>query len=270
MITIIPTKDDTREKVWIFGDSFGDPCFSHIPYTYTYQLNHQYQVRNYCLSGSSPIRMLNELFKKIIKHKRKLEQLKDINLIFLLSYAHRFDFKPFEASEASNFAHMFYRTREESIIEIKDAEKYLPWYKWAKIYARHHRIPYNVDEIDEIRNLQTLIAQGKLFKKVLVIQVPQLPLNESSSYTDMFLKANNKHIFDNVSVNQGPGLETYMNMPYTDSLFVTHEINLSPNHLSETNHHLFYNALSLWINKTEASSFSTTVLKQEIFPLDFR
>ena len=89
-----------KQKLWIFGDSFADPRYNPTTQfkTWHYQLEENFEVENFGISGSGPEWSLQQFLK--LDESTPNHEKKNINILFLGSQWTRFNFSFFE--EASH------------------------------------------------------------------------------------------------------------------------------------------------------------------------
>ena len=78
-----------KEKIWIFGDSYGDPSCIKDPNSFSWvsELQKNYDVTNFCVRGTGANYTIANFNRQVDN-----SNLKDINLIFIIPSVYRLNF----------------------------------------------------------------------------------------------------------------------------------------------------------------------------------
>tara|TARA_B100000925_G_C21865007_1_gene411684 strand:+ start:66 stop:791 length:726 start_codon:yes stop_codon:yes gene_type:complete len=80
-----------KDKIWIFGDSYGDPNCIKDPNSFSWvsELHKTYDVTNFCIRGTGANYTIANFNDQVHSYK---SNLKDINLIFIIPSVYRLNF----------------------------------------------------------------------------------------------------------------------------------------------------------------------------------
>lgn len=220
------------KKIWIFGDSYSVE-HENCKYSWPVRLKNNYIVKNFSLGGTGPEYQL-DVFKKIILNT-SLEELKSIDLIFLISSNSRKNFSFYTDPSHQSFG---LSIANQNKFDYKPFNKIIRQYSqytnFLKDFFKFYYL-YNTQDFDMLHIHQILFIKefSKFFNKGLVISV-----FDNTSESAICKKFNN--ILDSTNTfTYAKGLPLY---------YIEKEIyKFAPNHLSEKNHSLLYEQMVNWI-----------------------
>lgn len=226
------------EHVWIFGDSFAERWVDievNGKLAWPILMEDFYKVENFGKCGSGPEYQLNLLTKKI-NNIENLDDLKNINLIFILSHSARINFSFLEPGdqwlsgrltsiEQPSWKDLTHDIQEKIQKYKKHVEFVTNFYDFFYFYNNH--------ETEFYKRISLLKDLSYMFKKVAVIPVFD-NIEEFSLY--QLLKENKNQ--ENFHIAKGIGIGWYASTDPTD-----------PNHFVERNHVEFFQMIKKWIDK---------------------
>jgi len=220
------------QKVWIFGDSYANDTYDK-PYAWTKRVAKKYNTVNYAISGSGPEYMIGIFQEELLK--TDIDELKKINLIFVLSNDARknFSFTIRPEDQAVMLDMIRHKGRDKDVYIRKRASLYINDIKFIRNFYKKYYLHNDLGDFRQLQYVGILKEFSQFFNKVLVISV-------FDDYRDSLLyKKFDTTITDteNFTFCKGPSLYS-----------VEKDINKTlPNHLSSTNHDLLYNEIENWL-----------------------
>lgn len=228
-----------KEHVWIFGDSFAEVWTGgHLDRISSWPriIETEYNVKNFAKCGSGPDYQLNILYKQIRSMESKINQLKDINLIFLVSHSSRINFSfidnPLDQVNIINVIRSDKERKKLGSLTQQVYEKYKPYSEFINAFYKFYYFNKNY-ELDFYQRVSLLKDISPLFKKVLVIPI----FDDIEDYT-LYRLTQQSNLISNFYIAQGEGLGRF----HTSDP-------LAPNHFVPENHVEFYNMIKRWIDK---------------------
>lgn len=224
-------------KVWIFGDSFSDPNYRNRyllgpdPSSWPNKLAKRYNVQNRSIEGSGPDYALKLLLNDI--NTTPLKVLKSVQLIFLQSDVHRFNFVGIYKDDDPK-QQVYAKTIASGIHKNQNAT-------FIKNMFRH----YAVDEWEgreQLKFYSTINSIAHNFKQVAYITV--------GGFHPIYLPIIKP--VENLTLVPSNLMSASMSEPET-----TNELpDPRPNHFSSRTHDYIFNHLCDWIDGRKDLNFN--------------
>jgi hypothetical protein len=149
-------------ELWIFGDSFADPNHDQNSYAWPIQLINHFNVKNFAFQGTGLDWSLQQFIKQTRQYKK--EDLKSINILFLLSSLYRFNFsflKP--QDQVYRFASM--GTEEADKYFEKN---YIVYKKFYEQFLKYYIFHSSYEETEFLKTISYINLWSKYFNKCLI------------------------------------------------------------------------------------------------------
>lgn len=245
-----------REKIWVFGDSYGDlkSIVNPNSFSWAQSLSKKYKVENFCERGSGVSYSLNLLNKKVSYHKNL--ELKNTNLIFIIPEVSRINFKFF-----NNPHDQVYTTDIIRFIKPKyddRSNKNLNYYreKYSEFVKNFFKF-YIWADPDYYQNTLLKTAGNIFLYKTMFKSILCFTVNTSISFLDKNNLNDDNFYFFNYPLFEISKSEECGNITQIGSEIRNH-------HLNESNNRVLYEQVCDWIdnrfpidlNKFDRSLFS--------------
>ena len=237
-----------KEKIWMFGDSYGDAQSSVDPNSFSWvrELHKSYDVLNFCMKGTGADYTISNFIEKVDNIDN---DLKDTDLIFIIPFVYRFNFSFFR--KVSDQALITYIIDDDDTPTKDDTfnksiklykkqygdfiNKFFKYYLYFNDDNNVQR--YANDTIHKIIGSISLYSQ--LFKSVLCFIVNDKPTTNINNLinNDNFYFVDEK-LFDISNAEINSPVEIY------------NKIGEDPrnNHLNEHNNKVMFEQITKWIN----------------------
>ena len=240
-----------KRQIWLFGDSYSstDPNHAHLQYCWPYKLSRMYSLVNFSISGTGPDYQFLKLQDRI-QATKNIENLKSVTLIFFMSNDSRKNFSFLrKVSDACFMVHTAMDTEDSSPTMKYRKEEYREHKPFLKKFFKTYYSHNNKEELSMLKNVAFLKEISKLFNKVLVIPVFDMPYGKLHEKFTL-----NVEPTPNFHVAEGPTM-------YDVSKDLDPNYFSIPNHLPHSHHDIMLNALIDWIE--EDNLINTNIFKNK-------
>jgi hypothetical protein len=234
-----------QQKLWIFGDSYAastyHPDSSIGEITWVKELEKNYDVSNFALSGSGPDYSLNNLINEIAKYKKY--ELRDIIVIFIIPEIYRinFDFlKPHDQIVSIAMHNLSLNQNGKDLIK-----PYLKYETFIKDVFKHYVLSSSYMDTELTKMLGWLQLHSHMFKKMLI-----WPTNDKAS--EWINLSSPNVLFIDTPIFEIE--DDHADFGY-DSRY---------NHLTQVNHYTMLDQISSWIDhNTPIDIGKFTIIKKQ-------
>ena len=215
-----------KQKLWIFGDSFADPRYNPTTQfkTWHYQLEENFEVENFGISGSGPEWSLQQFLK--LDESTPNHEKKNINILFLGSQWTRFNFSCYkQAGDQLLITQLGKSDVEYKGIFVKFAEyvEYKKFVKFARAFLTYY-VPNNNHNNNQfiLQNMLLLNHYTRHYKKCVywpIFEPIEEEVRELYNSEKFYIV---KDMMRELEIFEPFGKETY------------------PNHMPEKSHNIVY------------------------------
>jgi hypothetical protein len=223
------------EKIWIFGDSYSD--IAENDDSWPIAISKKYKVENFSKCGTGPEYSLDILNQKV----KSSSNLKDINLIFLISNIYRFDFNFYSKPEHQVLSWNIAKIVPNNKHLEKDCKPYNKYKDFLNNFLQYYLTHNNFEENKMLQVVGNINLFSKNFKKILVWPIfNKLPL---------MIESKNNFFVVNSLLSE---IENNTYKYFEDT---------RPNHLTLENHKIMLDQISNWVDYNIPIDVSTFIKK---------